>query len=630
MTGPIRVLIVEDNDDDAQLVLRALKSTFAAVDYEVVESKEAFAQKLAQKKWDGLICDHHLPSFDAFTALQILKETELDLPTIVVSGSIGEDTAVATMRAGAHDYVMKSSLSRLGPALERELREAEARKKVREAERALRQADVRFKTVVRSTNDFIFTLDKECRYTGVWGRWLELEGHSPEAYLGERISHVHGEGSRLSHETACALALKGESLVYDWSEPGERGLRHYQTSLAPLQEDSEGIVGLVGFRREVTELKNAQAMLYVSDRMVSMGTLAAGVAHEINNPLAAVIADLEFVNRVLKGGVSEDPAEVAAAVRNAKEAAQSIRQIVSDLKIFTRPEEEQRAPFELQQALESSLRMVWNEIRHRARVVKDYGPIPLVEANQARVGQVFLNLLVNAAQALDDRGPQANEIRVRTTTDSRGWAVVEIRDTGKGIPKENLTRIFDPFFTTKPVGVGTGLGLFVCHRIITELGGELTVDSEVGKGSAFRVKFPPAQDAQREERRPVDASAAARRGKVMVVDDEKMIGSAVRRTLEAEHEVAVFTSAKDALAVLVSGQRFDVILCDLMMPQMTGMDLHAEAVRCCPEQAERIVFLTGGAFTPQSQEFLERVPNAHLDKPFDTEQLRALVNGRVR
>jgi CheY-like chemotaxis protein len=231
---------------------------------------------------------------------------------------------------------------------------------------------------------------------------------------------------------------------------------------------------------------------------------------------------------------------------------------------------------------------------------------------------------------MDDRGPSANEIRVRTSTDAQGHAIVEVRDSGKGIAAADLGRIFDPFFTTKPVGVGTGLGLFVCHRIIGELGGELSVESEVGKGSSFKVRLKPAAAARPEARVEAAVPSASRRGKVMVIDDEKMIGSAVRRTLEAEHDVTVFTSAREALGVLQAGQRFDVILCDLMMPQMTGMDLHAEASLAFPEQASRIVFLTGGAFTPQSQEFLEKVPNAHLEKPFDTGHLRALVNGRVR
>jgi PAS domain S-box-containing protein len=630
MTHSLRVLIVEDSDDDAQLTLRALKASFQQVQSERVDTQEALLDRLKHQQWDGLIVDHHLPGLDAFTVLQLIRDLGLDVPTIVVSGSIGEDLAVATMRAGAHDYVMKSSLQRLGPALERELREAEARRKQRESQRQLHKADVQFQTMVRSTSDLIFTLDRNLRYTGVWGRWLEKENHDPAMYLGMKMSELHGALAQEAHHAAATRCLEGGTVSYEWAESAPGGLRHFETSLAPMVEEPDGIVGLVGFRREVTELKNAQAMLAVSDRMVSIGTLAAGVAHEINNPLAAVIADLEFVARALAGSAQSDPVEVLSAVRNAKDASQSIRQIVADLKTFSRPDEEQRGPMDMQHAIESSLRVARNEVRHKARIQKDYGPVPLVVANQARLGQVFLNLLVNAAQAMDSRGPSHNEISIRTYTDAQGWAVVEVKDSGKGIPARDLKRIFDPFYTTKPVGVGTGLGLFVCHRIISELGGELSVESQEGKGATFRVRLAPAANVDVEAQPERAVEAAARRGAVLVVDDEKMIGSAVRRTLEAEHDVTVLTNPQEALTLLLAGKRFDVILCDLMMPQMTGMDLHAEALKHCAEQAAKMVFLTGGAFTPQSQEFLASVPNAHLDKPFDTTELRALVNGRVR
>jgi CheY-like chemotaxis protein len=255
----------------------------------------------------------------------------------------------------------------------------------------------------------------------------------------------------------------------------------------------------------------------------------------------------------------------------------------------------------------------------------------LVEANEARLGQVFLNLLVNAAQSIRDGDADHNQIRVTTTVSATGRVVIEFKDSGCGIAPENLARIFDAFYTTKPALVGTGLGLSICHRIVRSMGGELEVESELDKGSVFRVVLPAALATIEAQPRPsVPIAAAARRGRVLVVDDEPMIATAIGRTLGLEHDVVLTTKAAAALVKIASGEQFDIIFCDLMMPQMTGMDLYEELVRTAPEHAARMVFLSGGAFTSTARAFLDQVPNQRLDKPFDTRQLLALVNDRVR
>jgi CheY-like chemotaxis protein len=198
------------------------------------------------------------------------------------------------------------------------------------------------------------------------------------------------------------------------------------------------------------------------------------------------------------------------------------------------------------------------------------------------------------------------------------------------MPPEVLSRLFTPFFTTKPVGVGTGLGLSICHRIVTSFGGSIDVTSELGKGTSFRISLPPAR-AEASENVPdvaVDV-AARRRGRILVVDDEPTIAKAIQRTLATEHEVVAIGSADEALKRITAGERFDVILCDLMMPQMTGMDLHAELSRVALEQAGRMIFLTGGAFTPQARAFLDKIPNQRVEKPFDVGHLRSLINDRI-
>ena len=313
----------------------------------------------------------------------------------------------------------------------------------------------------------------------------------------------------------------------------------------------------------------------------------------------------------------------------AKAGAERIRKIVRGLKTFSRAEEERRSVLDVVPLLELSVNMMFNEMRHRGRLVKDYGKVPLVEADDARLGQVFINLLVNSAQALPEGDCSANEIRIVTSTDAAGRAVIEVADTGVGIPEQLLERIFDPFFTTKPVGVGTGLGLSICHTIVTSMGGELTVASRVGSGTTFRVVLPAAAPAQVataavDSQRPVLACGA-----VLVVDDEPAIGNVLRRVLR-DHEVTTLTSAKEALALLRAGQHFDIIFSDLMMPEMTGMELHRAVRTWAPDVADRFVFLTGGAYTDGAREFLAGVENPKLDKPIQPNLLRSVVTGVLR
>ena len=329
------------------------------------------------------------------------------------------------------------------------------------------------------------------------------------------------------------------------------------------------------------EQKKMEEQLMVSDRMASMGTLAAGVAHEINNPLACVMTNLELATRDLAEladvhGLGGQLGDLRDELRDAREATERIRNIVRDLKIFSRSHEEQTGAVDVQHVMESTLRMAWNEIRHRARLVKNYARTPPVEASESRLGQVFLNLVMNAAQAIPEGRAEANEIRITTSNGRNGHVAVEVSDTGVGMSREVLSRLFSPFFTTKPVGVGTGLGLSICHRIVTGFGGTIEVHSQPGQGTTFRISLPPAQgEVSAVTPAAQSRSVARRRGRILGVDDEPLISKAIQRCLVNDHDVVALTRGAEALEKIRAGAEFDVILCDLMMPEMTGMELHA-------------------------------------------------------
>lgn len=416
--------------------------------------------------------------------------------------------------------------------------------------------------------------------------------------------------------------------------------------------DYDGAPALLTFLRDLTERKQMQVRLLQADRLVSVGTLAAGVAHEINNPLAYLLANLEhvairklpqFVEKLRRLEEEHEPlAPQLAALRKslldcgemlqiAREGADRVRTIVRDLKTFSRGDEERHGPVDIHRVLDASINMAWNEIRHSAQLVRDYGEVPLLDANEARLGQVFLNLLVNAAQAIPAGHALQNVIRVRTSTDDRGGARVEISDSGCGIAKAALGRIFDPFYTTKPEGVGTGLGLSICQGIVAGLRGAITVESEVARGTTFIVWFPAPALLTSEGESISGEEPTSKRGRVLVVDDEPAISRALRDGLGDEHDVVIAASGREALALLLGDQpgHFDMILCDVMMPDLGGVELYEALRDKRKELAERLVFVTGGAFAAHARDFIAKSSVPTLAKPFEIDRVRALIRARL-
>jgi PAS domain S-box-containing protein len=635
VTGPsARVLIVDDEPANRRLLADLVSLEKIAV---TVASGGAEAlQILARERIDLVFLDLMMPEVDGMAVLAELRRKGVlpALPVVVVTAHDDRQARLAALSAGAIDF--------LGKPIDR----AEVRcklhtlielKQLRDAANAdAAGTRAQLAALLEHAPDFVLSLDRNgiVRYGNRVLPWDEEECVVGSSWAGFASTDEERAARQAALDQVLATGLPSVLEIVTRDADGSQSWFELRIGPVPLDGKIDGTV-IIG--RDVTAKKRTEMQLMISDRMASVGTLAAGVAHEINNPLAAVMANLELALRDIAAIAPRlEPGEVADLqdeLRDARDAADSVRLIVRDLKVFSRADEEaKRDQVDVRKVLESTLRMCWNEIRHRARLVKDYGQVPLVLANESRLGQVFLNLVVNAAQAIPEGNTAGNEIRIVTSVGSAGRVRVDIRDTGPGIPPEVRNRLFTPFFTTKPVGLGTGLGLSICHRLVTDIGGEIHVESEVGRGTTFWVLLPPAVSEMVETARAAAPSQhpAFRRGRVLVVDDEPMIGRVIRRTLAADHDVTVVDRAQEALDLIVAAGPFDVIFCDLMMPQMTGMDFHEEMCGRDPEQASRIVFLTGGAFTPRARDFLDRVTNLRVEKPFDAMQLRTLVNDRIR
>ena len=385
--------------------------------------------------------------------------------------------------------------------------------------------------------------------------------------------------------------------------------------------------------RDVTEQNRLRAKLLLSDRMASLGTLAAGIAHEINNPLSYVIGNLELIADGLQRPVPATP-ELATAVAHASDGAERVRRIVQGLRSFTRSEEEHRVALQLPDVLRAAIRLTANEVRHRAQLVCQLDPIPSVLADDGRLTQVFINLIVNAAHAIPEGHSDANRITLRTRQDEQGRAVVEVTDTGVGMSSEVMACVFDPFFTTKDLGAGTGLGLSICHGIISSVGGQIVIESAPGQGTTVRVTLPglvtasalPMPVPAAPEATAAPAEAADRvRSHVLIVDDEPLLGEMLARVLQRDHQVTVVSCGQAALDLVAAGTWFDAIVSDVMMPNMTGIELLDQLVLHAPEQAQRLIFLSGGVFTTETRNSLDELGTIQLQKPVSAKDLRSSV-----
>jgi CheY-like chemotaxis protein/anti-sigma regulatory factor (Ser/Thr protein kinase) len=321
-------------------------------------------------------------------------------------------------------------------------------------------------------------------------------------------------------------------------------------------------------------------------------------------------------------------AEVMVALGEAQEGCMRVRHIVRDVKDFARLDVGELSVLDLPTVLDTAIRMTESLVRQVATVRREYAWTPHIEANAAQLGQVFMNLLVNAAQAIGAGSSKTKEIVVAAFTDASGRAVVEVRDSGPGISPEIQQRIFDPFFTTKEVGKGTGLGLSICHSIVSSFDGDLSMASELGKGATFRVTLAPVTDRPL----PIEArssatmavakrSTSARRKRILIVDDELPIIRALTRFLRRDYDLISASGAAEALDRISTDDAFDAVLCDLMMAGANGMQLYETLCKTNPELARKVVFLTGGASSPETQEFLRKSQNPTLIKPVDGDEL---------
>ncbi len=490
----------------------------------------------------------------------------------------------------------------------------------RRAEAQLRDLRHIFRSVVERARDAIFIKDLNGLYVFI--------NPAGAALLGLPIEKVIGRHDREIIDAEAAEHIDGiDRKVLSTEKPWTYQPRRSEvqgktlfTTKYPYYDADGKLAGLIGISHDVTQWMDAQdkareleARLVHSDRLAAVGTLAAGVTHEINNPLTVVLRHVELAEEQAQGE------QLRLHLSKVRSGAERIARVTGDLMGLARDPASGREAVDLDAVLEKALSLAENELRHRAEVVREFGGVPPVEGHEGRLFQVFLNLLLNASRALEVGHATEFRLTVRTFVEDE-WIVTQVQDNGPGVPEELKERMWKPFVTG---GQGTGLGLWICHTIVTGLGGRIALE-DTAVGATFTVRLRPAEVVK--QVLPDEVTAPRRipvgRLRVLVIDDEPDICEILEAGLSAHADVTVCHSGREAQELVADDDGWDRIFCDLMMPEVTGIEVFESLP---PELQTRVVFVTGGAFTQDARRFLGEIPNPTLNKPFRLKQVRALL-----
>jgi PAS domain S-box-containing protein len=583
MDKRIRLLLIEDSEDDVRILLRHLKRSAMEPETRIVQTAEEFLAALDDGGWDLVISDFHLPTFNGLAALRLLRARDGDLPFILVSGVLDEEAAVGAMLGGANDFVLKGSLARLVPAIERELKEAQARRKQR-----AHQAELRLlHSAIGQTPDAILITDPAGTILYANPAAEAVSGFTREELVGQnpRIfkSAEHEDGF---YRTMWETVKQGEvwrGRIVNRRKDGRPWTA--ELVLGPVRDESGNLVNYLAASRDVTHERELQTQLEQSQRLETMGILTGGIAHDFNNILMPIVGHAEMGLSVTE----LDPKvrhHLEVILTSATRAADLVRQLLS----FSRQESQAPVLLDPLPLLKESLKLLRATLPSSIAFDVELDPDRCtLRGDPTQIHQVVLNLCTNAGHAMRSTGGHlrvslrraelpATECAMGVLMQPGGYLVLEVQDTGPGIDSETLPKIFLPFFTTKGPGEGTGLGLSIVHGIVTGMGGGVQVESTPGLGCTFRVILPCAGTAVA----PLAAKIAEvkpGKGHVLLVDDEKELGMALQAGLEQiGYRVTLCTLPSEALTLLREAPaEVDVMLTDFTMPGLTGTELAGKA-----------------------------------------------------
>ncbi len=614
MGGPLRALIVEDVEDDAMLLVRELERNGYDVSWQRVDTREAMSAALESQTWDIIISDYVMPSFSGPDALALLKESGLDLPFILMSSRIGEEAAVMTLKAGAQDFVLKDNLARLGPAVERELREADERHKQREAEQEIERQATLLRALLDNSIDSIYFKDTEHRFVAVSRSKAENQGCAPQALVGKtdfdflpqaEAEQTHADEQKVM-ETGELLANRIEQITHP------DGSRHwYSVTKVPYYDAAGELAGIVGVSRDITErmlaeeelretnrrlgdaldkLKEAHQQMIQQERLHALGQMASGVAHDFNNALTPILLISDSLLARPEG--LNDTDRVIGNLERIVASAQSAADVVKRLREFYREREpdDDLQPINCNHVIEQAIwltRPMWEQTRAQSAQITaeiDLYPLPEVAGDEAGLREAIVNLLINAVDAMPDGGTITLRSRARDNV-----VVLELSDTGIGMTPEVAQRCLEPFYTTKEQR-GTGIGLAMVYGTVERHEGTMEIESEVGEGTTVRIYLPiraPQTQGGETEMTALVSSPL----RLLVVEDDEFVREALSLSLKDDgHSVVEAADGNEGLEKFQAAS-FDVVITDRAMPGMSGDELAAAIKKVAPDMP--VILLTG-------------------------------------
>jgi len=459
-------------------------------------------------------------------------------------------------------------------------------------------------------------------YEEIWGQSIELLYSNPSLWMESVV-----EEDKEKIELYMAKLKNSESAFTDYRIVRPDGkikdifIRGFQ-----VKDEIGKLMSIMGIAADMTEFSQLKSQAHLNDKLTAIGVLTAGIVHEINNPLTWLLGNLEYIK---KNATSINHGKLEELLIESIQGVKRIRDIVHNLKGFTRADENEKTTIDVNKILDSALTFVSSDVKLRAKVEKKYAlNLPLITLNSGKLHQVFLNLIINALQAMTLDDIKNNKIQIKTSQVDKQLRI-DIKDTGIGIPGENLSKIFTPFFTTKPAGIGTGLGLSICSEIVNSFGGKITVESLPGKGTTFSVYLPLGDNIKTEsvEKKPEEIlNPITARKRILLVDDEQNILNSLKRSLDDYHDVTIALSGQRAIHLLKENvEQYDMVITDLSMAGITGADLYYFVSDNYPALKERIIFMTGGAFSTDLKKFVSSINNPFIYKPFELNELLKLI-----
>jgi hypothetical protein len=634
MSTPLRLLIVEDSRDDAELLLLEVRRGGFDPDHRRVDTPEDMEAALDSQEWDLILADYSMPRFSGTQALAIVRRRSPDLPFIFVSGTIGEDTAVAAMKAGAQDYLTKSSLKRLVPAIERELREAQTRRERARAEAKLRQ----LQQAVEQSASLVVITDAEGTIEYVNPRFLQVTGYTAAEVVGRKPSLWKSGATPEAEYAALWRAIRAGD---DWrgeftNRRKDGGLISVFATISPIRDADGRVTHFIAIEEDITQQKVMEEQLRRAQKMEAIGQLTGGLAHDFNNLLTVVIGSLDLLESRL-GSIPEARDLAQTALGASLRGADLTRQLLA----FARRQSLDPQVCDLNVLVAGMMdllrRTLGEQIQIAVAPAADLWPA-LVDPTQ--VESALANLAINARDAMPEGGAltiatanrhvDATDAAANVEAVPGAYVMLAVSDTGAGMPPEIVARVFEPFFTTKPQGKGTGLGLSMVYGFVKQSRGHVRIDSAVGLGTTVGLYLPKADAVGArvaEAEAPTEPQRTRVGATILLVEDNDEVRYIVARQL-ADLGYRVIEAASAAAALVAMREAtpdVDLLFTDVIMPGgMTGLDLAREARKLRPELK---VLLTSG-FAEESLQGVDRAAEAigFLGKPYRRHDLARRVH----